>query len=269
MLDSDADIRFRAENHVRISNSTFFASEGDWITDSSDIDPLVGLYTIGDILPIGLDEETWTSMFRRQSTQDSESIGTYYYSDPLASDGAFVNGPAEFVYGLPDRPFDNRLDLLDPDEIQWATTAVLRYRAINGELLLDTSGPDGGYISSFTLESESAFFDEAFDPPTDSPLVIRRPGELSQYVEIIEPGVYSLGQILEVGLSEAEFGETFTSARFMTRTGYDLGSFDFEADGLDFAMAYSIPEPSSMNLLLLGATVVLCCRGAWLCPQSS
>jgi hypothetical protein len=259
-LDTSSGIQFRAENHIRVSNSPFYSSEPHWISDDSDVDPLVGFYTIGDILPIGLDEHTWTTMFRPQWENDPEALGTYYYSDVLATD-SFTDGPAEFVYGMPDRPFDNRLDLLDPDEIQWATSAVLRYRAFSGELLLDTTGPVGGYISSFGLESNGGFIDEAFTPPTDSPFVLQIPEQLALFAEVIEPGVYSLGRVLDAGLSQAEFEATFTSARFMTRAGYDFGSFDFEADGLDFALAYTIPEPSTAILLLLSAIAILCCRG--------
>lgn len=244
---SKTDVRFRPENHVRVSNSPFYFSRPLLIGDDADFDPLVGLFTIGDILPVGLGQD-WYNVFGT----------TPYYSDVLAGDGAFMYGPVAYSYGRPEGEFINRLGLLDPDELDWAQTATLSYDVNTGEVVLKTDGPGSGYMSSFIIESGSAFLPDAFTPPTDSPFVIQSPTTLSQFLEILEPGVYSLGEILAAGLSAEEFTASITDARFMTRAGYDFGSFDFDTHGQNFALVW-LPEPSTA-IVLTGLIVGLAMR---------
>jgi len=244
---------FRGENHVRISNETTFASEPSWLTDSSYTKPLQGFYSIGEVFPVGLSESQWSTLFRIYTIGTvGESIGRYFYSDLIApgQGSAPSTLTIDFVYGIPDRPFDNRLDLLDPDEIQWANTAALRYDARTGELTLDTTGADSGYIASYNLTSDGAFNGAAYTPPTDSQFVIGDANNISLFTSILEPGVYSLGAILEAGLSSQEFEHIFATASFIARAGYDLGSFDFEADGQALSFTW-VPEPSSLALMIV------------------
>ncbi|MEO1497683.1 MAG: hypothetical protein AAFV43_11095 [Planctomycetota bacterium] len=250
------DIRFNADNWVRLSGSTLFMQTELVISEGTLSPPLNGYYTIGEILPPGIDEATWQSLFARPNAEP----GSLIYNDIL---GGGLGLPSEFIYGLPDRPFDNRWDVVDPDSLDWAAAATLVYDATSGELVLDTTGPDGGHIASFTLRSDDAFLADNYAPlPTPtSPINSATSGSVFVSADAIEPGAYSLGAILEAGLSQAEFEALFNEATFIARAGFGQASFDFATYGVSMSLEYValVPEPSGV-IVAIGAAALACIR---------
>lgn len=254
-----SSIRFNTENLVRLTNSMFATVTDVLIGEGTTSNPLKGLFTIGNVLPSGLSEETWNETFGTLALHGFHPItngivnyhitrkGSHFYLDAI---GQGHPEPAELFYGPPEGEFDNRWDIVDPDTLDWAQTAILTYRAWSGEVIIDTTGEDSGYITSFLLKSNNAFLPANFTPFIDSPFNTSRPDLIGQVADAVEPGQYSLGNILQPGMTLQEFEATFTSARFLERAGFKGGSFDFEADGLAMQLVYqAIPEPSTMMIL--------------------
>jgi hypothetical protein len=252
-------VPFRPENHIRVTPSPFYFSNEEELSESLFSNPIRGLFTLGNIFPAGLSEEVWFNAFHHTNSRDPlfqswwETLPhAYNYTDAIGEGPAL---PAEFIYGTPDREFDNKWDLVDPATLPWAKTATLVYRAWNGEVLLDTTGVDSGYISYFLLKSNGEFLPAGYTPFTNSPFYVAEPNLVSLTGDAIEPGQYSLGEILQAGLSATEFENLFTEARFIGRAGFNGGSFNFETDGVAMTLQF-VPEPSAMLLLALGTPLL-------------
>ncbi len=251
-----SDIRFRTDNLIRLSNSTFVTNRTLDVGEGFVSQPLAGFYTIGDILPTGLSEDTWGRLFADvffkfgiYRPTDNE-LGDYTYSDVL---GGGTPPTAEFIYGRPDREFDNSVDLIDPETLKWADAATIIYHAQTGELFLDTTDADSGYTTGILLQSEGAFLADNFIPVIDSPLTSASTDTLFQVADLIEPGVYNLGEVLPAGMMREQFESTFSNARFLSRAGFSGGSLDFAIDGLPVSFSYiQIPEPITALLVLIG-----------------
>ncbi len=268
-LDSGDEVRFR-DNQVRLSSSSFFHFDGWIASDLMLSNPVSGLFTLGDILPPNLPQSVWDRLFAGVftgdfSTHDPDVAGDWYgihsYTDVL---GGGAPPPAEFIYGAPDRPFDNRWDLVDPATLQWATEAKLLYQPWNGEVLVDTRGPNGGHITSIWLVLEDAentgFRKDNFTPleSTTTPPLLLVPGAISILADAIEPGLYSLGEILETSLTAEEFDDLFAHAVFMSVEGFQGASYDFETLGVAFDTVI-VPEPAVVATLS-GLLLTLCRR---------
>ena len=251
--------RFRNENFIRLSDSTLYTNHETMVGESTfTAGGWEGLYTIGAVLPPGIDEATWTSMFDFHGSfgrpPDTGILGRNGYADVL---GGGTAPAASFVYGAPEGEFSNRWDILDPDELVWADQATLIYHEADGQVLVDTTGPDSGYIASLQLSSDGAFLSEHFTLPIDTYVSLAKSDSVVVMANAIEPGQYSLGSILNAGLSQDEFEATFTSAKFVSRAGFKGAAFDFEADGMPMRMAYhAIPEPN--GLCLISLAIVSC-----------
>ncbi|WP_146574711.1 hypothetical protein [Botrimarina hoheduenensis] len=231
------------ENVVWLTSSQLKTQLQRQVGEASLTSPFSGYFTVGNLLVPGIDEAIWNTLFT--------SIGSSGYVDLI---GQGASAPAEFVYGQPDRPFDNRWDIIDPDTLAWATQATLRYHAATGELVIDTTGPQSGHIATFTLESDGAFLAEAFNRFIEVPLTIANDSTLFIAADAIEPGLHSLGRVIEAGLSLAEVEALLTEASFIGRAGFGGGSFDLETDGVAFAISYiAIPEPATAILCLASA----------------
>ena len=248
---SNSSLEFRYENHIRLSNSSLYFSEPNMLSDNALSPPFEGLYTIGDVLPVGLTEVEWTNLFpvlRGLVFEDSHT-----YTDVI---GGGSPPPAKFIYGLPEGEFDNKWDLVDPNTLDWAQAAKLIYRPHSGELLIDTSQASGGYISSYWLSSNGEFLTDDYDPIVDSALGSATDSDLGLFADAIEPGLYSLGEVLAPGLSQSEFESVFTLARYLGQAGFAGGSFDLQANGQALSLVYSVvPEPSTLMLALVALWV--------------
>lgn len=245
---------FIPKNHITLTNTTLVDSYHSTIGEVTFSTPMRGLYTIGNILPPGISEDLWTTYFD-QSVLD--------YNTPLRRDFGYHSileltglGQYEavlnvnFVYGRPAGEFVSRVDLLDPDSLQWAEAATLRYHAGTGELIVDTSGPSSGYIISIFLQSTHGFLAENFAPDFNpGPVNVADSGTFYSVVDLLDPGMHSLGRVLPVGWTSSQFEASFSRAEFISRAGFGSNNFDYAVDGIDFQFVYvPVPEPSAAVL---------------------
>ncbi len=251
-------LRFRNENFVRLSNSPYFFNKPAMVTDQMIGQPARGLHTLGDILPVGLTAYTWERLFARYGltgdTHDpalrDEYYGQHGYTDAI---GQGNPPPAEFIYGHPGRPFDNRWDLVDPDTLQWAEQATLIYHPWSGELVLDTTGPNSGHIASLWLKSSDPRL--RVEHASEVSGMTRFPSvndDLVYWGDALEPGVYSLGNILATAISIDELETMFEERQFIGREGFGQASLDFATHGVSINLVY-LPEPVTASTLLLTA----------------
>ena len=254
--------RFQPEDHIRLTNSTFYSSKELLIGDSSLSEPIVGYHSLGTILPGDLSESMWLTMFDDTYPHGGyrpthTALGANSYNDIIG--GGVVPSPAQFVYGLPDKDFDNRLDLVDPDSLTWASRATLVYHAANGNLDLVTNGDGGGYMTGFVLQSAGHFHPEKYKPPQTVPFSQADESTIGLYANLIEPGKYRLGKILDKGMTLDELESLFTDAKFAGRAGFGSVGFDFATKGQAFKLQFlTVPEPSSIaltGLLLVGLAI--------------
>jgi hypothetical protein len=240
---------FRTENLIRLSQSTFFDRKPRMIGEGSLASTWRGLYTIGDVFPVGLSEEFWTTSFvRPEDGEDPRHGAPFIYG---YTDGGLGYPPlAEFIYGRPDGDFKNKWDLVDPATLNWATAANLVYLPSTGEVIVDTTVAGGGYFSALILESANMFNANGFDPFFRGPYVDATDSLVGLFGDAFEPGRYSLGNILPNGLTRAEFEAVFERAEFLGRAGFKSQDFNFEAEGLALSLRY-VPEPSTLILLTI------------------
>jgi hypothetical protein len=249
--DQTAPVKPRPENQIRLSNSVFYLANELEISETTLSNPFQGLYAVGDILPAGLSEQFWTTAFKRAGASY-----TYGYTDAIGRGEA---PDAQFVYGPPGGEFKNRWDLIDPATLTWATKATLIYRQWNGEVLVDTTGADSGYISQIQLQSAGGFLPAGFAAPVTAALKEVDANTIFFAADAVEPGRYSLGDVLPAGLSQSAFKALFTSAKFLGRAGFKGGSFDFATQGVEMNLQF-VPEPSAISSMAIGIAVGCGCR---------
>jgi hypothetical protein len=236
-------LAFRTDNLIRLSNSTILDRTPFQLTEAGISPPLEGLYTIGDVLPIGLDAATWSTRFASmEGGLLPAGTGSHLYVDVI---GGGTPPPATFAYGRPEGQFENRTDLLDPDTLPWATRSELIYDARTGKVVINTAGIDGGYTTGFHLKSDGAFLPAGFAPSFETdPLTEVNSGTIFAIFELLDPARHELGAVLPAGLSAAEFAATFTQAKFYSRAGYGLRDFEFIEGGEPLNLVF-VPEASS------------------------
>ncbi len=258
----ETSTRFISDNHVRLSNSTLYLAREDTVQETTLDAPLRGLFTVGNVLPSDLSEETWLGLFNENSITgekrgdpDAPIRGVYGYVDQLGGGPA---PQAEFIYGAPAGEYDNRWSLVDPSILDWAEEAQLIYVASSGEVLIDTTGPNSGYISSYFLQSDDEFLFENYHPVTDSVFVDVGSRTLALLANAIEPDRYNLGRILEPGMSLSELETTLTKAEFLAQAGFSSArNFDYEVDGITMKLVYqAVPEPSGFLLLVFSLAIL-------------
>ena len=259
-------IRFLPENLLYLANSPFNSEVGSTVRSSTVVGgidvsaSLHGLYTVGDILPPDLTETEWTNLFAEflhfgPYTSASQGPGSHSYHDVV---GGGTPPPADFVYGKPDGRFRNLKDILDPDEIPWATAATLGYDSRTGNIWIDTRGDDGGYVSMYMLETDAGFAAAQHRPIEDGPFTESSSNRLFEAFNVVEPGKYRLGRVLPQGLTQNEFEQFFTEARFLGRAGFESASFDFANDGARFNLAFvAVPEPGAIALVMTATAACL------------
>lgn len=244
---------FRFENFIDLFGAGLSEATAHRVASNTLSNPISGYYTIGEILPPGISSEVWLDLFKHYGATFKHP-GHHSYADVV---GGGLPPAADFFYGLPDREFDNKWDIVDPDTLAWASHVTLVYQPHNGELLVDTTGPNGGHITSVLLKSDAQFLPEGFAPFIEGPLISASENSVAVFADAIEPGRHSLGQVLPSGLSLEEFEASITEAKFISRAGFDRPTYDFEGDGGDMALAYQIgvPEPTTLALSFIVAGI--------------
>lgn len=256
-------MQFRSENFTRLTASQLITSGTHMLSEAFvGAGSVSGVYTIGDVLPVGMTESEWSGLFATQwvgSSTPSSSWYSYMVGRESGVGFRFGEEPAEFIYGLPDRPFDNRWDLVDPDTLTWASEATLVYRDWSGELLVDTRGGTGGHISMILLESDGRFDASGFEQFAGGPFNVGDSDTLAIIADAIEPGLHSLGTVLPTGLSAEALEGVFTTNLFLGRAGFQGSSFSILTEGQTLSLSVeSIPEPSAFaaaTLVLVGSLV--------------
>lgn len=235
LLQTDNFLRLGEPTVLLHVTSTYLTDAAGLGTDRPD-----GLYGIGAVYP------------QNVSAAD-------FVADVSASWGSDATGVVDFAieFGRPAGIPRN-----DPNLMRihgsWAETATLRYVAPTGELVLDTSGEDGGYLGYFAIESFQRFRnDNAVAPQID----VWESGESTLAgIGLLAPGEHNLGAVLDIGLSPDEFTAAISSARWRGETGVGFGEFDLTlASGSNAMTLVHIPEPASVGMLILGMAVC-CCR---------
>lgn len=261
--ESQTELRFNYENHVKITNSAYFDSSEDLIAEISNSAPLYGYFTMGDVLPPGLSEETWTTTFAKSVLYEyhfSIDPGFHLASAPRESGPGSQYAGADFVYGQPDRDFDNKWDLIDPDELEWADAATLIYNQTTGELAIDSSGESGGHITWVFLETDGLFIPENFTPWNQGQFTSASANYIGIASNAQEPGVYGIGAVLPSGMSYEELEASLLSARFIARAGYGgATNFDFDTESIELSLAVvtsNVPEPNAALLLILAVSAL-------------
>lgn len=235
--DLPGDITFRVENQIRLGQG-LAESLPNLLAEFTQSEPWEGIYTIGDVLPAGLSEDTWLNLIS-PDLRYTDLIGG---GDPP---------PMEFVYGLPDGEFQNRWDLVDPDNLDWADEAQLIYREMTGELVLVTSsGEAGGHISGFLFQSVGLFDADGFTPPFETQLTTNDASHVGFFADAMEPGEYNLGSLLQPGLTADEYYASITNAEFFGQLGFGSNPLTLGTDGTAVALVYqAVPEPATSTLL--------------------
>ncbi|MEM1444809.1 MAG: hypothetical protein AAGF84_02035 [Planctomycetota bacterium] len=255
---------FRPENHVRISDAVGFSSEPHWVSDRvRPGDVLTGYFTIGEVFPAGLTEDQFFNQYTPQIDTYESDISNLPNGDRLTS---FIGGDGFFwEYGQPDRPYDNYWDTVDLDTLDWAESALIGYDRRTGELWLDTTGPNSGYISTLHLVATQPVFNpDAFVQPFETPLVLADATTIAVAAGYpVEPGLYSLGRVLAPGLSPDVLSGMFDTARFLGKAGVEGSGFDFEGNAVAAEVKHfqSLPEPGATLMVAAAAMCLLRRRG--------
>ncbi|MEM7575999.1 MAG: hypothetical protein AAF328_00875 [Planctomycetota bacterium] len=247
---------FLPENHIRISDAVGYSSEPDWISDRGRPgEVLTGYFSIGNVFPAGMSEDVYRNDYIPQiATYESDISGIPNGELPTS----FIGGGGFFwEYGQPDRAYDNYWETIDLDTLNWAESAVIGYDGWTGELWLDTTGPGSGYLSTFHLVANKPVFDpDAFVVPFDTPLTLATETSIAAAAGYpVKPGVYSLGRILEPGLSADDLAGMFEVSRFLGQAGVEGSGFDFAGNELPLGLRYyrALPEPGAAVMVGLAA----------------
>ena len=226
------------DNYLRLGDPTllFFVTE-TYLSDASPPDNSRpdGLYGIGPIFPPGMSEADFLS-----------DVTSANWGRP----GTSKFFPFEIDFGQP-----TGIPINDPDlprlQSAWAESVALRYFAPTGELTLDTTGAQGGYISHLVLMGDF-LADQAVSPGFD---VWEATDELIYGLGLLDHGVYELGALLEPGLSPEELTDALSQSGWKGPAGVGISGFDVgsSAGRVAFALVHVPEPPGGLGLMCLMA----------------
>ncbi len=252
------DFLFRPENFTPFMDTFWMDATRGSIGEVNLESPAPGgVYSLGDILPIGMTEQELTDAFfgpdqwglpaggpysgRAYNVSGGLGQGTHHVLKPIYSPSPFpaLNGDGDTT----------------PLFEKWADEVTLEYAATTGELVLDSSGENGGAIWSYRLKLNEPLFDvEEFTPIIDA-TSMQRQNSVSDSQKIVEAGfsgipmgVYSLGNVLPAGLEEDELSSLFATRRFIGEPGHSASSLNIDVSGTEVSLIYSVPEPTAVQL---------------------
>lgn len=248
-------VPLRAENHTPFMGGAFTQSTAALVGESNFAGVSAGVYSLGDILPIGLTEQ--------------ELVDTYFTPDPVRNwvqysaigpAGSGIQHAFQPIYSRSPFPAQNDSSVGPETGVeQWATEAELRYNELTGDVTLDSSGRNGGAMFSYELElTEPVFRTSEYRAVSGFGTTN---GELDHIVEVdwngIPAGEHSLGRILPTGLTPKELVGVIDSAKFLGELGHDVDSFDIDVNGHALAISHIVPEPNSVLMIVGAGPIVL------------
>ena len=261
---------FRPENHTPFMDTFFVTSTRGSIGEVNLDSPAPGgVYSLGNILPIGLSEQELIDQFfgpddRGRPAGPSWTGRKYSVSAGLGDGTIHVLEP---IYSPSPFPAINDESNSTPIVEKWANEVTLAYTASTGELILDTSGENGGVIWSYRLTLDQPLFDvENFTPVIDNAptQMMKSVSDSQKIVEVgfsgIPEGTYSLGNVLPAGLNQGELSSLFATSRFIGEPGHSVASLSIDVSGTEMSLVYSVPEPGSAFLVLSSMVVFLARR---------
>ncbi len=195
-----------------------------------------GVYSLGDLLPPGLERETG-SIIGRHLSENSWSGGV------LDALGTGYRHPYDFIYGKSPFPPLNGDEGWSPGFDRWAESVVLLYDLTNGSLAIDSTGEGGGAISTFLIrfDDDAPFNVENWTPVSDNSNFDK--GQINEiFTAGLPEGRYELGKILPAGLTADDVMSHLEDARFVGQPGHG-NPFSVSAHGEPLAILV-IPEPS-------------------------
>jgi hypothetical protein len=245
---------------------TLFTSQATTIGETNLATFPPGVYSVGEIMPPGLTID--------QLQAYSGPRGNHLRAGGIgrrdSDSGDYIPGMRHTfvpVFGASPFPPLNDPDVHPPAVDRWATEALLIYDANSGELMLDTTGVNGGNIFSYSLHFTDAVVEtEAFQSAgSQFPSVSSR-----QIVEAglsyggIAEGRYNLGSVLPVGLMEDEFLAIVNENRtkFVGEPGHTAAALNLDASGSPLALAY-VPEPTTSAFFHPIALALIVSRRFW------
>lgn len=205
-----------------------------------------GVYSVGNVLPTGLTESQAANALVLGSAIWVGGLGT-------------PTGSFELIYGPSPYPALNDPNA-PPPVFDWATEATLIYNQLTGNVTIDLTGPNGGAIASYELDSAPGSFNAAaFTPAGTLGYYDAFPDHIieAEYGGIAND-IYDLGPILAPGMDIATLETHLTSAKFITAPGHGVTDFDIETSGIGFTLqivglsAPAVPEPSTYLLAACG-----------------
>lgn len=233
--------QFLTENYLRLGGSPdLFFLQPKGITEAAAFSGGFenGLYQLGAVYPANVGEEEFLADVRTQWGNDLHYGFNIEFGKPS---GVPLNDP--------DLPKLNDA---------WAKAATLSYIAPTGELILDTGGVQGGFVTVFGVRtSDGINVDDAINPKPGNRFDVR-PNSVSG-TGLLPPGEYNLGALLTPNLSATELDLAISSSRFSGAAAVGSTDIDLLNSGggqPQMSLVY-VPEPSAstsvfLALLLLG-----------------
>ena len=254
---------FLSENHTPFMNGVFAAestpkSLGETTWPGEPLEP--GVYSLGNILPAGLEEEDLDLYFGEtghRSVPDDRSNFTYIAYGSFDADPALYH---VFDINYSPSPYPPLNDGNPPpvEDVVWATEASLAYDPADGSLYLDTSGPNGGRAFGYEIRlGQDVIRTDQFTHITSETFAVINPNTIAESTQI-DAGYHDLGSILPPDLEFDQLDQLILSADFIGEPGHGKGALDFAVSGRQLSLSI-VPEPqvNLIGMLVLGALLRL------------
>ncbi len=244
---------FIRENHTPFMDTFWMDSTKTLLSEFSWTGVNPGVYSLGNVLPSGLTRDELTGYFQAGPGGEMPAPGLSYEAG-----GAI--GSAVYHFFAPQyrpSPFPALNDTsVGPPAVDWATEVVLTYNETNGELGIDATGENGGAFMSYFVRFRDPIEDLSnHEPITSKDFLVSTPLELAEVsMAPIEAGRYSIGRVLEPGLSADELDGLITDSLFMGEPQRGQNPLDINLHGTPMTITV-VPEPSAD---LIFVTLVVC-----------
>ncbi len=231
---------FRPDNHTPIMNTFFVNATEDAISENNFDGIAAGVYSLGEILPIGLSEEQLRDTYFHGTNGGIQDRYVNYYAIGALGGGEYhVFRP---IYSPSPFPTLNDPTVGLGTIERWAEVVLLTYNATNGGLTIDSTGERGGTFWTYEISLTAPEFNvDAFQPVSSLPPALREDYITEVSFTGISEGVYYLGPVLPSGMTVDEVEVLLDQVRFIGEPGHWSDSLDVEISGVEMAFAF-LPE---------------------------